>query len=675
MLGFAAIMRFYDLNADPPAFFAKGSQDLTTDGAYLTLHARQAVLFGQWDLFGYHHWTAFKVSLVSGVSYLLFEMFGVSRVVASAAGGVLNLGGILLFIAALWPGRSRRVILLVTLFLSASFMMTTYGRQPFAENGLFFLAGLLFLVYSRWFDALWGKIVVGVLIALCGLLGKGFGFLLGAGPMVYVLMSEPKDRWKGLASVVAPFALIFTLFWLAFYSDQGFFTFLWEHGAGVHGFPHGLASVPGFFEALISFGRYGLHSNAAVVSVVFYFAVAALLFGQWTGKGRDKTILFMLGWMVAWIVVLAPFNYLPLRYLFLLVVPMAVVAADFLGEFPKVGFGGVPSAKWFRLSVLGLVNWLALYYLVVELLVKANEAGEYYRVVWLVLPVAVVMTVAMVWLLRRRTLTFGPRGTGIVLALVVIGVVASEGYQQGRWITHRLYTMEYGNRDFAAVLGDNAVVAGQDGPAFTADSRIRNFPLFAPARGDELRFLLQQYPITHMAISSVEWDSLTAADPSLLKARTLTRFWVRDAIIVLIRVSDLSRNPQTADYHLTDYERADLALVNRHPDSALAYLQRVVAAHPDCRAGLADLYYLSLGHTSYLSLQPLVERIMTALPTDFAAVMVGAIYFKGLSAQNHNQADFNRSQELLARAIMLNPTNEKNLRRLYDTCRPEDRMI
>jgi len=675
LLGFAAFIRFYDLNADPPAFFARGSQDLTTDGAYLTLHAKQAVLFGQWDLFGFKHWAAFKVSIVSGVSYLLFELFGVSRATANAAGGLLSLGGILLFITAPWRHKSRRFILILTLFLSSSFVLTTYGRLPFLENGLLFLGALLFFVYSRWFESVWGKIAMGVLIAFCGLLGKGFGFVLGAGPLVYMLRSGSKSRHKDLTFLMVPLAATFALFWALFYQDQGFFTFLWEHGAGVHGFPHGFSSPTGFFEALISYDQYGLHMYSAVVSLVCYLCFVTLLIGRWKVPSADKTMIFMLGWFVAWILGLAPFNYLPLRYLFLLLVPMSTVAALYLDHAQETAIGGFEKPVWWRLSLLLLINWVLLFNLCGHLIITQEIRSEYFRTVWLVLPFAMILTLAMILVLRRRLIAVSKRAALIIVVVVVAGAILLEGFHQSRWISQRLYTIFYGNRDLSALLDPKAVVAGQAGPAFTADSKIRNFPLFVSPDVADLRKKLEQYPITHLVLGDADWETLVTVDPSFGRGRPLTRFWVRDNVYVLVRVAGVVKNSQSDGYVLSDYEKADLAMVQNQSDSNEFYLRRFVAAHPDCRAGLSDLYYNSLQHKSLENQRPLVDHIVTVLPTDFAACLLGAIYYKWLYSVNHSDEDRSQSEELLKRAIWLNRENEENIRRLYRTCQPQDRVL
>ncbi len=192
--------RLVDLDADPPAYFADGSQGLTTDAAHLTWHARNKVLFGTWGVLGYEYWTAFKISIVSGLSFLLFSLFGVSRYTANLAGVLLNLTGLLLFVVALRKQAGDRAAVIAAVFLAFNYGLSLYGRLPFLENGLIFLGSLVYLVYAYSADRLAGQITLGVLVGLCGLFGKSFGFLLGIGPLVYLVTGNRKRRWSALGA-------------------------------------------------------------------------------------------------------------------------------------------------------------------------------------------------------------------------------------------------------------------------------------------------------------------------------------------------------------------------------------------------------------------------------------------------------------------------------------------
>ena len=89
-----AIFWCSDLISDPPTYFSGSGQSLSTDPAQYIQHARNKVLFGQWNLADHSRWTVFRHSLTLLTGYALFSLFGVSLSTANATGVVLSLGGL-----------------------------------------------------------------------------------------------------------------------------------------------------------------------------------------------------------------------------------------------------------------------------------------------------------------------------------------------------------------------------------------------------------------------------------------------------------------------------------------------------------------------------------------------------------------------------------------------------
>ncbi len=675
MLAFALFIRFYDLKADPPAFFATGSQDLTTDGAYLTLHARQAAEFGEWDLFGYQTWMPFKVSIVSGLSYLLFSIGGVSRLTANATGGILNLGGILLILFAFWSRRSRRFVLLLAFVLFTSFIITTYARVPFSEDGFLFLAGLVFLAYTLWFDRLWGKVVVGILIALAGLFGKSFGFLVGVGPIAAILMEDPKNRAKDLLSIVGAFAAAFLLCWVTLYRGENFLNFLWEHGAGAHGFPHGFSSPLGFIECLISYGRYGVHTYSPIISLVFYLGALSILLGR-KGKNRpDRLSLFMWCWGIAWVLALSPFNYLPLRYLFVLIVPMAVLAADFLDRLHGLTFGGFGRFVWWRIILLLFANWLFVYYLSMNFVISNQTPDQYFHAVWLILPVALLLTALLSLTFRQKTIVASSRTASALIVLVLVATAATEGYQHFKWLGNPIRTIEYANQDTADLVDSQAVIAGQYGPAISYEARVRSFPLFLSADSSDFVSELQKYPVTHIAIGQSAWEDLLKRQPIFRQGTVLARYWMRDNIVTLVRIAGLFGNKLSTQVPLTDFERCVMAEEAGNSDSVGFYLSRFLAGHPGSRVGLAVKLYLTLEVSPLASQRETIEELTSLYPTDFVVCEIAAVYYESLYRESHQPDDLARSENLLERACRLSPQNAVGIRQNYQNYQLQEPCI
>ncbi|MEW6050123.1 MAG: hypothetical protein AB1644_03565 [Candidatus Zixiibacteriota bacterium] len=665
----ATFLRLYDLRADPPAYFADGSQDLTTDGAYLTLHARNAALFGTWNPFGYHHWTAFKVSLVSGLSYLLFQAHGVSRAVSDLAGVILNILALMIFIVALSRVKRPETVLFTAFFLCTSYLVSVYGRQPFTENGLLFLAALAFWVYTRWFDARWGKLLVGILVALCAFLGKLFGLLLIAGPLWYLLVTEKRERLRSTLWLFGPTLLVSLLFVVAFYREQGVLSFLWEHGAGEHGSPHGFSLPLGFFENLMSFARKDLHRLTPVISGLAFLAVISRLLSSSREQPPDRSSIFMLGWLTTTIIVLSPFNYRPLRYLFVLAVPMSLLAAEFLANLAHTKIGSVKRLAWWRFLLLLMTFWYASTHVLVLFMVRTGDAAEYYRLVWYALPAALLLSLAAYALFWRRTVTIGPWIAGVTIAAALVLSVFSDARLVQQWWSNRTYGIAEANATIHEIVGEDAVVSGQYGPAVTLNSHIRAFPFFLTPDMQDTRALLSQYPVTHLAVTATDWQMLARKSPELAKGRLIENFWLRDNLMSLVRVENLFGNPSALNYVETEFERGVDWLYKKRPDSALVSFDRFLMNHPRNKAALLEKHYL-LATSNLRACQPMVDTLSTYYPTDFTICLLAAVYYKWLAAQTNAPEYQTRADHFYELAVTFNRPNESNLRRIYQQFSP-----
>ena len=156
---FLIILRFISLEIDPPNFFAGHTQAHLTDPYHLTFFARNAILFDDWNPFDFYRWDVFKYSLISGFSYIVFSIAGISRITANLSAVLLSLAGIGLFVIGFYRLRSNRETLIITGLLLLSSMLFFYGRLPFLENGLIFLSGLLFFVFIKKYDKWWGQLL------------------------------------------------------------------------------------------------------------------------------------------------------------------------------------------------------------------------------------------------------------------------------------------------------------------------------------------------------------------------------------------------------------------------------------------------------------------------------------------------------------------------------------
>lgn len=670
-------IRSIDLNCDPPAFFAEGGQALTTDAAHLTLHAKNKVLFGQWDLFGHQHWTAFKVSLVSALSWLLYSLLGVSRVVTNLTGVLLNLAGLALFLIALREYLSDRGMVYCTLFLMCNFAMTIYARLPFAENGLIFIAGLIFVVYTYWFDTLAGKILLGVLVALCGLVGKAFGFLVAAGPLGYMLLRQSRrERMSSLVVTAGAALATVVVFSYFFLGDGGLTAFLWEHAAGGHGFPGGLRSVGGLFEHLIAVTTYSsLHLSAPVTSLLVYlFFLGTILRGK-LDLDNPRGMLFLIFWLLACLAIMSPFNYLPLRYQYVLIIPLAAIAGYALDNLKDL----LPDRKvrttiWKAILLLPL-NWYLVYYGILYTVVSSDIMSELYRYVWYALPGGVIITALQLFFFSRRELKISSR-PAVFATVILIGLFCIlTGKRYVEYATGRTYNIIETNRDVVGILGPDAVLSGQYGPALAADTHLRSLPFFlGRSMGDAVR-MFGAYPVTHIAVSASEWRKWCEKYPHLLEAPLVARYWLRDNIVYLVRTAAVFGNEAAAGYQLSEYERAVDCIYAGRPDSGFVHLNRSLSAHSRCKSALLELYYLIAEHGQLEQAEPIVQQLVGDFPTDFSVHMVAAVFYKSLAQLPGFEKQADLSQYHLETAIKYNPFNEAVLRRMHARYPPNKRIV
>jgi 4-amino-4-deoxy-L-arabinose transferase-like glycosyltransferase len=144
----------------------------------------------------------------------------------------------------------------VTLCFVINVTLFTYGRLPFLENGLIFVAAILFFVHSFWGDRMWGAALSGALVALAMLTGKLFGAYLLPALVLAIAFSANRNRWRLCLTAVLSFFLvsIALLFVLYGRNVEAAFAFAGREQYGLHKFPQGLTSPVSFFEHLISYG-------------------------------------------------------------------------------------------------------------------------------------------------------------------------------------------------------------------------------------------------------------------------------------------------------------------------------------------------------------------------------------------------------------------------------------
>jgi hypothetical protein len=658
-------LRLYDPEADAPAFFADGSQDFTTDGGYLTLFAKNKVDFGQWDLFEYTHWETFKVSVISAVGLIAYTMLGVSVGTGTVIGVLLGAVGLFLFLLVLARRLSPYTTTIATLLLSLNFVLILYNRFPFSENALLVGAGIYLFVMLQLPDKPISAIAAGLLVAFIAFFTKAFGLLLIIPPIVWWLSQNTDGKWRLSLTAIATACISLVALSYLIHGKFELVSFLWTHGTEGHGFPHGLELPFGPFENLFSFARTGLHKYTPFLSIGCGFALLWSIFYREPDAQLRKLQNYSWSWLIGWIVVLSVFNYRPLRYQYVLVVPIVILVTHWLGRAPAMVRRHSTVRWWQAPSVLAL-GWYFVYHAVTPFAIDSLSLRAYYRWVWYLLPVGFALT-GVVLLLFRRPVSVSPVFVRMAAFIVVIGSLAVDGYLYYDWYSKRTYGIRDANRDLAGILGPDAVVSGQVGPAVTCGNDLRAFPLFIKLPFEENLPLLREYPITHLAVPVNLWRNLKKSEPIFDSVPVVARFWIRDNINYVVPVYNLFGNETAMKYQPTDFEKAARVMAfggNRPPDSLM---RRTLQSQPDNRTALIYLYHW-LAHTGRISeCAPIVDTLLENYPTDFVVNLLAAIYYRTMSGLTGDQTTLSTAARYLELAVRYNPRSEEVLRNKYNT--------
>ena len=585
MLLFAA--RFVNLGADPPLYYTGFGQSLLTDPYHLTFAARNATLFEEWNPFDYHRWDVFKNSLISGVAFLLFQLFGVSRITANIAALILSCGGFLFFLAVFLVRRRLVELAASSAFLLLNNLLFFYGRVPFLETGLIFLSGLLFYVFIAFHDRWWGQLLSGVLVAFAALAGKLFGLLLIA-PVVLCLAYRYRSKLVGpVAWTIGGLIAGAGLYILAIYGGD-FSTavsYYQEHTTGMYPYPPGLTSVVAFFKMFITYGGESglwdlspfqlLLGTAALVVVVIHVGLLDKF------SPDHLPVIFCLVWVVAGIAGLSPFFYRPTRYSLFLLLPLAglvgfVVQEVWSGKLSLKIRGAVFSMPfvflscWYTLTQLRMIN--------TKVGGKFNAGIEFMTIAALI--AAAFTAVVFLLLSKKRTIAVSRRWLYLA-ALVGVLMIGRQAVLlwEGIMLPGQHFN-EY-NRELSQILDKDAVLTGPFMPALTIDNELKGI-IYVFGLADVQPDLFDRYPITHVVENKNNWPNAVKEFPKLARSQLITYFPITNQVMGLYRLFDAS-SP------MTDFERGSLFLRFEMVDSALVSLGRFHHDAPDNVLGTTNL--------------------------------------------------------------------------------------
>jgi len=650
------MLRFVSLEIDPPLFFKGYTQAHLTDPYHLTHFARNEVLFDRWNPYDFHRWDIFKYSLISGVSYLVFSIGGVSRITANLSALVLNLSGLFFFVAGLWRYRPRIENHITLIIVLVGSMLFFYGRLPFLENGLIAISGLAFFIFARYHNRPWGQLLVGLLIALAALGGKLFGFIL-LGPAVLTCLIYYRRAGirpsllilAGAAGGIVLYALIF------FGGDFGIMkSYYLEQTVGLYGTPGGFKSPVSFFVKLLTYGAgTGFFSLSPFMVILTAVALIVIFLQRLPDRplGPETLPLVFAGlWLVCGVVGLAPFNYRPLRYAVFLFPPMAAIIAFTLAGLAEKKPEFRLRRPYLALPVIFFLLWYILTQVTIYFAADANDSARGQEAFPYTLAASLVIVGAVyVWLRRKDRLLPRP-----VLMAVLVPLAAAMLVNQSLMIYQGLawprdYLRQF-NRELSELVDEKAVISGPYGRAFTIDNDLGGIIYYFGLARVEFD-LFDRFPISHVISDGDNWQRGQRDFPFLKDALLLTLFTMRDFSAGLYRIPG-------SPVPLTEYEKGLVFLETEQPDSALYYLETFHRRYPDNLTGamaLARAYIFDGNLDKHLeSLQALAEQYPDNLRVHvFCSRAYYILYTESKLSEFKQLADYHAR-----RAFELNPAIE-----------------
>jgi len=590
---FAAGLAFWlaDLTSDPPMYYAGYGQSLSTDPAQYVHHARNEILFGDFDPFDYPRWTVYQHSLTSLTGWLWFSIAGVSIKQAAVVGLILCLGGLIFLILGLARYHRPWVTSVVTLCYVINITLYTHGRLSYLENGLIFIAALLFFVYSRWGDRLWGVALSGLLVAIAMLTGKLFGALLLPALLLAILFSGRDDRWRralvsGGAFLIGSLALMLMLYGTDLAAAMGY---VGEQSYGLRGFPKGLTTPWDFVEHLISYGfKNRLYYKDP--DLYMFFGVTGLLLIFFFSAGRKlrelkPTALFAIFWIACSILGLMPLNYSPIRYT-LLFIPAILIACFTLMDSAldwdrKVKL--MPGKLALLLTLF--FSWFGIFHLIGNVFFFNTVPFPTRTLTWTTLPGAIVLTVLFRHLMINGYLRLSKRVMYVGLGLMIGLSLVANGFRMRRdhYLDHNFNLME-ANQEIGQILGEGAVLSGPYAAALTLDNKVKSFiHLFGVANVDTTLF--DRYPVTHIAAEAGNWKEAVKQYPQLEGLMPITTLWIRDFAVGIYYVSQVFENPQANAYRKSGYETALDLMARQQLDSARVVMEDFYRRYPYQKSG------------------------------------------------------------------------------------------
>jgi hypothetical protein len=527
ILGLAAFLRLQHLRADPPprlVHLTRSAGIYFDEGMYCH-NARNKILFGTWIM---DDWNPLLYnSILTGIYYAGFKLFGISIVTVKVANVFFGLLGVIFLYLAFRRYLSEYCSLAVTALFAFDFFWTMYNRIGLLENFsiLFFIISYYFLVRSR--EKPWNMALVGGFVSLAALSKYLFlYFFLAASLAVLYQAWQERKRHLALKFLAGCFSVV-ALWFLAIYLP--FSSAFRKIGSGWAdlSWPENLGKV--FFNIYRNF----LPRYMSLIPVIFITGLlfSAMVLVKLVKKNPRPDILelFIFLWITGTFLEIAILNYQPLRY-YLPIVPGLFLALSLV----------IKNRVWLRehkREVLWVFFPLAalFYRFWISLVWWPSAFLAFNSPIVIIFLYSALIVFFLIWLKKGRRLeTKGGLYIFSILLLSSLLVYYAQFYRQPE------YRLESVAGRLRRNLPPGSVLMGNEAPRLALETKFRVFVAFEGWFNDEDPFHV--YRPTHLLVLDRFWGGelvwIKRRFPEIAANLTLyRRFPIWDTTISLYKVN------------------------------------------------------------------------------------------------------------------------------------------
>lgn len=648
-----------DLESDPPMYYSGFGQSLSTDATQYVYHARNKILFDDFDPFDYTRWIVYQYSLTSLISYIWFSITEVSYKNANLVGLFLSLGGLILMLFAFERKKINQMMPLLAILFLSNVTLITYGRLSYLENGLIFITGLFFLTFIKFSHKIWKVILAGLVAALAMSVGKLFGAFLLPILLLSIYFTSEDNKWKEIGIAAASFLISTVLISLVLYGLDitAAFGYIGEQSYGLRGFPEGLSSPWGFFERLISFGYINRLFYINIDLCLFLFFSALILSYRFNQghKFRDlpKIGIISFFWTVIVILGLMPLNYSPMRYSLFLIPGIIIFFISVCSWNPEKIKKIEKKSKLTNYIFLLIVTWHSIFQIISLLFYRNNAPIR--MITWTTLVAALILTYLIKILFEKKSELLKPKIIQLIFLVLILFSAGNNIYHIDKTLlADKNKNILEANKDLASIVAPNAVISGPYAPVLTIDNNLQSFiHLFGVVDADTAFF--NKYPITHIAVDVSNMLAAEKAYPGLKEMLPITTYWIRDFEVRIYNISKLFQNSEAAKYQETQFEIAMSYSYRAMNDKSVIAMTNFVNEFPDSKSGNMMMANILFNSKKFQEMLTVITKLTKDHPTDFSILIQCARYFQiyGLLHKDNNYITL--AQKYYEKSTLVNP--------------------